>query len=79
MFKSLHMQFHVMDTAVYFFFFYHTASPCSLTGICAMHIAQLPQTEAVSSGRIHIAIDSYQRAVSQDLKHLPHLDIHLEV
>lgn len=60
-------------------FFNYTCSPCSLTGICAMHIAQLPQTEAVSSGWIHIAVYSYQRAVSQDLKHLPHLDIHLKV
>lgn len=61
------------------FFLNYTLSPCSLTGICAMHIAQLPQTEAVSSGWIHIAIYSYQRAISQDLKHLPHLDIHLKV
>lgn len=65
------MQFHVMTN--------YTLSPCSLTSICAMNIAQLSKTEAVSSRWIHIAIDSYQWAVSKDLEHLPYLDIHLKV
>lgn len=44
-----------------------------------MDIAQLSQTEPVSSGRVHVAVHGHQRTAGLDLEHLTNLDVQLKV
>lgn len=53
--------------------------PGAVAGGGAVDIAQLSQTEPVSSRRIHIAVNRHHGTAGLDLKHLPDLDVQLEV
>lgn len=53
--------------------------PCSLNSLSAMYIAELPQTEPVTSWGVHIAVYSHYGARGGHFKCLPNLNIHLKV
>lgn len=53
--------------------------PGSLTGICAMDVTQLAETEAIASRRVNVAIYRHHRAAGGHLEHLTHLDVHFKV
>lgn len=57
----------------------HTHIPGALAGVCAVHVTELTQAEAVASWGVHIPVNRHHRTAGQHFKHLPHLHIHLEV
>lgn len=54
-------------------------SPRPLDGLRSVDVAQLAETETISSGGVHITVHGDDRTGGGHFKRLAHLNVHLEV